>query len=167
MTAVKRLALTAVRILGYQFGMCAVGQVATPGAASLIARCEAVPPADAARGYAAKRSRRRCQSLRPASRKSPRRSNTAGAIGRCRRARTRLTRSKSKVGILLKDPELAKARDQAWKAATVECAASPSASDQRRQSASLGLYTILISAIGDHIHEHDSCRPHLQATRRP
>ena len=44
MTAVKRSALTVGRILGYQFGVCAVGLVATLAVASLIAGCQAVPP---------------------------------------------------------------------------------------------------------------------------
>jgi hypothetical protein len=127
MTAMKRSPLTVGRILLGQFAVCAVGLVATLAVASLIAGCQAVPPAET-------RTRVRTETVQvqvpiatPCIKEKPAPVEYGWRKGPLPVGKDEADTLKIKVGILLKDAELAKARDQAWEAATVGCAVPPPA----------------------------------------
>lgn len=127
MTAAKRSPLTGVRILGYQFGMCAVGLVVTLGAASLMAGCQAVPLPDTGTRVHTETVQVQVPIATPCIKEKPAPVEYGWRKGPLPVGKDEADTLKIKVGILLKDAEMAKARDQAWEAATVGCLVTPPA----------------------------------------
>lgn len=121
MTAVKRSPLTFGRILGYQFGMCAVGLVATLAVASLIAGCQAVPPPETRPRVRTETVQVQVPIATPCIKEKPAPVDYGWRKGPLPVGKDDADTLKIKVGILLKDAELAKARNLAWEAATVGC----------------------------------------------
>lgn len=119
MTTVKRSPLTVGRILLGQFGACAVGLVATLAVASLIAGCQAVPPAETRPLVRTETVEVKVPIATPCIKEKPAPAEYGWRKGPLPVGKDAADTLKIKVGILLKDAELAKARNEAWEAATV------------------------------------------------
>lgn len=127
MTDVKRSPVTAGRILLGQFGVCAVGLVTTLALASQLTGCQAVPPADAGTRVRTETVQVQVPIATPCIKEKPAPVEYGWRKGPLPVGKDEADTLKIKVGILLKDAELAKARDQAWEAATVGCLVTPPA----------------------------------------
>ncbi|WP_282348059.1 hypothetical protein [Pseudomonas sp. PS01301] len=125
MMTVKRSPPTAGRVLLGQFGVCAFGLVATLAVASLIAGCQTVQPAETRQTVPTETVQVQVPIAVPCIKEKPAPVEYGWRKGPLPVGKDEADTLKIKVGILLKDAELAKARDQAWEAATVGCLVTP------------------------------------------